>query len=310
LKGQLFAENFFDKIYFMQSRLLPFTIAGIICFAAAFFLGATFWYFFGTNPRRFSDNSKTTVQVSNQNSAINSTENSAPTPMPTPEQKKAPSGEVMVTGSEVTLGGGDTKLPLRRVAVADFSIDETEVTNEDYVTFVENAGYKAPLNWKDGKFAPGTGKEPVVGVTWTDANAYCEWLSKQIGATVRLPSEAEWILAARGTTENQYPWGAEWKDEAASSAETGGKIMPVRSFPAGRSPFGAYEMIGNVWEWTSDLAEDEFGKPILFEKSRQRIIKGGSSKEEKKYLNIAARAQRPEDRASETLGFRYVIIRK
>lgn len=296
----------------MQSRLLPFTVAGIICFAVAFILGATIWYFFGTNPRRFSNNSNTIVQVSTQNSNLNSTNanENAPTPTPTPETKKAPAGEAAVSGGEVTLGGGDTKMPLRRVAVSDFSIGETEVTNEDYAAFVEAAEYKAPTYWKDGKFPPGTGKEPVVGVTWTDANAYCEWLSKQLGATVRLPSEAEWTLAARGNTENQYPWGAQWKDEAASSAETNGKILPVRSFPAGRSPFGAYEMIGNAWEWTNDMAEDEFGKPVLFGKTQQRIIKGGSSKEERKYLTISARAPRPEDRPSDTLGFRYVIIRK
>ncbi|HEY0429771.1 MAG TPA: SUMF1/EgtB/PvdO family nonheme iron enzyme [Pyrinomonadaceae bacterium] len=296
----------------MQSRLLPFTVAGIICFAAAFFLGATFWYFFGTNPRRYNDNSKTTIQVSNQNPAVNAANSNeaAPTPSPTPEPKKAPAGEAAVAGGEVTLGGGDTKLPLRRVAVSDFSIGETEVSNEEYAAFVEAANYKAPAYWKDGRFPPGTGKEPVVGVTWTDATAYCEWLSKQIGATVRLPNEAEWTLAARGNTENQYPWGAEWKDDAAASAETNGKILPVRSFPAGRSPSGAYEMIGNVWEWTSDLASDEFGRPILFGKAKQRIIKGGSAREERKYLTVAARASRPEDRGSDTLGFRYVIIRK
>lgn len=296
----------------MQSRLLPLTVAGIICFAAAFFLGATFWYFFGTNPRRFSDNSKTTIQVSNQNSnvaPIVPVENT-PTPAPTPEPKKAPAGEVPVKGGEVTLGGGETKLPLRRVAVADFLIAETEVTNEEYAAFVSASGHKAPAYWKDGKFATGTNREPVVGIAWTDAVAYCEWLSKELGATVRLPSEAEWILAARGNTENQYPWGADWSDEAASSAETKGKILPVKSFPSGRSPAGAYEMIGNVWEWTGDAAEDEFGKPILFGTSKQRIIKGGSAKEEKKYLSVSTRVARPEERGSDTLGFRYVIIRK
>ena len=296
----------------MQSRLLPFTVAGIICFAAAFVLGATFWYFFGTNPARFNDNSKTIIQVSNQNSTVNqaNSNEAAPTPTATPELKKAPAGEVAVKGGEVTLGGGDTKLPLRRVVVTDFSIGETEVTNEDYAAFINAAGHKPPAHWKEGKFAPGTGKEPVVNIAWTDAAAYCEWLAKELGATVRLPGEAEWTLAARGNTENQYPWGAEWADEAASSAETNGKILPVRSFPAGRSPSGAYEMIGNVWEWTSDVAEDEFGKPVLFGKSKQRIIKGGSAKEERKYMTVSARVPRPEERGSDTLGFRYVIIRK
>jgi formylglycine-generating enzyme required for sulfatase activity len=294
----------------MQSRLLPFTVAGIICFAAAFFLGATFWYFFGTNPTRFNANSNTTIQLSNQNLNVNATNSNADAPTPTPEPKKAPAGEVLVKGGEATIGGGDTKFPLKRVAVSDFSIGETEVTNEEYAAFVNAAGYKPPAHWKEGKFAPGTGREPVTGVNWKDAVAYCEWLSKELGATVRLPSEAEWILAARGNTDNQYPWGAEWINDAVASAETNGKILPVRSFPAGRSPSGAYEMVGNVWEWTSDLAEDEFGKPILFGKSNQRIIKGGSAKEERKYLTVPTRVARPEERGSDTLGFRYVIIRK
>lgn len=294
----------------MQSRLLPFTVAGTICFAASFFLGAAFWYFFGTYPTHSNDNSKTVIQVSNQNSNVNPANSSDNSTKPTPEPKKAPSGEVVVKGGEVTLGGGDSKLPLRRIAVSDFSIGETEVSNEDYAAFVEATNRKSPGYWKEGKFPPGTGKEPVAGVTWADAAAYCEWLSKQLDATVRLPSEAEWVLAARGDTENQYPWGEQWNDEAASSAETNGKILPVRSFPAGRSPSGAYEMLGNVWEWTNDLVEDEAGKPILFGQLKQRIIKGGSAKEEKKYLTVSVRAARPEERPSDTLGFRYVIIRK
>lgn len=301
----------------MQSRLLPFTVAGIICFGIAFFLGAVSWYFFGTSPRRFNENSKTNVQVSNQNSvaaanvnSVNANENPTIVQTPTPEVRKAPAGEVEVKGGEVTLGGGDSKLPLRRLSVSDFSIAETEVTNAQYAAFIEATEHKAPAHWKDGKFSPGTGEEPVVGVAWADAVAYCEWLSKEVNATVRLPGEAEWERAARSDTENKYPWGAEWKDDAAASAETNGKILPVRSFPAGRSPFGAYEMIGNVWEWTNDLAVDEFEKPILFGKSRQRIIKGGSAKEERKYLIITTRMPRPEEKPSDVIGFRYVIIRK
>jgi formylglycine-generating enzyme required for sulfatase activity len=298
-----------------ESRIVPFSIAGIICFSIALLLGAGSWYLFGTNRRVSPEKNTIAVQTSNQNSILensNIVNNTVPTPsIPTPESKKAPAGEVSVEGSEVTLGGEDSKLPLRRVAVESFAIGETEVTNAQYAEFLEETKHKAPNGWKDNKFPSGEAELPVVGVAWADANAYCEWLSKKLGATVRLPNEAEWELAARGSTDFKYPWGNAWNDEAAESRETKGKVRPVKSFPKGRSPAGAYEMVGNVWEWTGDLFVDEFGNPVLREQTKQRVIKGGSAQEERsKYLFIKARRGTPEDLKFELLGFRYVIIRK
>ena len=311
----------------MSSRLIPFLVAGIICFGLSFFLGAGAWYFFGLKVKGLSQTSSTSVRVSQPNS-VNSNENVAagnnstantevpspsPSASPTPDQPPrnvAPAGEIAVSGGEATLGGGNTKSPVRRIVISDFSIGETEVTNRQYQDFIEATKRRAPITWKDRKFAPGTENEPVVGVSFADANSYCEWLSKEIGATVRLPTEAEWVRAARGDTSNIYPWGNEWNDEAASSQETKGKIVAVKNFPAGRSPFGAFGMVGNVWEWTSDLALDDFGKPILFGKTKERVIKGGSAKEEKKFLNIDTHLARPEDKPYDALGFRYVIVGK
>lgn len=297
----------------MESRLVPFTVAGIICFLTAFILGAGSWYFFGSSPRKI-DESNRTVQISNQksneNSAVAINSNVASQATPTPIAKKAPAGELLVKGGIVELGGGASKLPARRETVGDFYIGETEVSNAQYAEFIEATSHKAPKDWKDGKFLPGTGTEPVAGVTWADANAYCEWLSKELGVTVRLPTEAEWERAARGDTGYRYPWGNEWNDEAAQSREVEGKIRPVKSLEAGRSPYGAYEMIGNVWEWTSDLAVDKNGEPDLRDGMKQRIVKGGSSTEPRETLTISNRLERPEERPSELLGFRYVVIRK
>ncbi|MEP6903384.1 MAG: SUMF1/EgtB/PvdO family nonheme iron enzyme [Actinomycetota bacterium] len=310
----------------MQSRLIPITIAGMICFATAFILGAGFWYFFGTRQRPTVENN-TILQTSNQTNNQNSVEtisntgnlNAAPSAAPTvtPEAKKAPAGEIKIPGGESIIGGEVLRgsetalnLPLRRTSVADFAIAETEVTNSQYAEFIEATRHQTPDGWKDGKFLPGTADEPVVGVTWSDANDYCKWLSNELGATVRLPSEAEWKRAARGASDYKYPWGNEWNDEAAQSIETKGKLRSVKSFPAGRSPSGVYEMVGNVWEWTSDLVVDEFKKPVLFENFKQRIIKGGSAIDKQKDLTIDVSAARPEGRASPWLGFRYVIIRK
>lgn len=316
-----------------ESRLIPFTIAGVICFAAAFVLGAGFWFFFGTKAPRFGGENNVTVQTSNQNQAkanqapevseqANSNQISSPTPTPE-EIKLAPAGEVAVTGGEVTLGGGDTNLPLRRVSVSDFSMGETEVTNAQYADFVVAAKHRAPAAWKNGKFPVGEDEFPVGGVTWSDANDYCQWLSKQLGATVRLPSEAEWERAARGdNADYKYPWGKQWNDEAVRGSggadAAKGKTFAVRSATAGRSPFGAYEMVGNVWEWTSDLFVSEFGKPLLYDgKLKERVIKGGSvidnvpnEKERDKYLSVDARLDRPEQRASDLLGFRYIVVRQ
>lgn len=318
--------------------MIPFTVAGAICFAAAFILGAVAWYLFGTKRHAPAADAAATVQTSRQNAAEpppngeNTNQPAAPAPpvaaATPPEIRKAPAGEVKITGGEVMLGGDllidgkPAKLPLRRVAVADFFVGETEVTNAQYAAFLAAAEYKAPVGWKDGKFAPRAADEPVSGIAWADADAYCDWLSKEIGATVRLPTEAEWERAARGdAADNKYPWGSDWSDAAAfggdAAAAAGGeaKIFPVKNFSAGRTREGVYEMVGNVWEWTGDLAVDEFGKPVLFEKSRQRIIKGGSAKEslhadERKNMAIDAHFNRPENKPSEFLGFRYVVIRK
>lgn len=318
-----------------SSRLIPFTVAGIVCFAAAFLLGGGAWYLFGTKPRAAgSVNTNAVLQSSKPNSAeatantenANQTAAASPTATvaTTPEIKKAPAGEIKITGGEVMLGGeifidGELmKMPLQRVAVEDFFIGETEVTNAQYAEFVSAVAYKAPVGWKDEKFAAGADDEPVAGISWADANAYCKWLSEEIGATVRLPTEAEWERAARGdNADNKYPWGSEWTDEAAQNPEKKEKLSSVKSFPAGRSPAGVYEMVGNVWEWTGDLAVDQYGKPVLSEKKvKKRIIKGGSAfdnldkTERDKYLTIDARLNRTENDPSEYLGFRYVVVRK
>lgn len=299
-----------------ESRLVPFTVAGIVCFAGALILGVGSWYLFGTSRKLTPEKDALAVQTSDRGTLVENSNvvNAAPAntvaePIPT-EIKKAPTGEIPIDGGEVTLGGDAGKLPLRRVAVESFAIAATEVTNAQYADFVEETKRAAPLDWKDNQFPVGGADEPVVNVTFADANAYCDWLGKKLGAAVRLPNEAEWELAAGGAGGFKYAWGNDWNDEAAASGETKGKIRAVKSFPKGRSPLGVYDMIGNVWEWTSDVFTDEFGNPVLYEKSRQRVIKGGSAKEERKFLSVKARAARPEDRAKDVIGFRYVIVRR
>ncbi len=297
------------------SRTLPFAVAGIVCFAVAFVLGAGGWYLIGTNHRWSPEKNISAIQPVSRNVAVENSNSAAQPPAPPTaaspvEIKKAPADELPVSGGVVELGGDETGLPAIRVSVAPFAVAETEVTNAQYAEFVAAADYRPPTGWKDAGYPNGAADEPVVGVSWQDANEYCRWLSKKLNAVARLPSEAEWELAARGDKNFKYPWGGEWKDEAVASAGKNRQVRPVKSFPAGRSPVGAYDMVGNVWEWTSDLFVDGNGKPVLFDQTKQRVIKGGSVYDDRKYLTIKARLPRPEDKPSPFLGFRYVIIRQ
>ena len=126
---------------------------------------------------------------------------------------------------------------------------------------------------------------------------------------VRLPTEAEWVMAARGTENQKYPWGNEWSASAAVSKETKGRVHVVKSFPAGKAACGAYDMAGNVWEWVSDEARDDEGKPRVVDGVSLRIIMGGSAEEPQAFLSATSRYPAAVDKASRTLGFRYVVVR-
>ncbi|HKQ38430.1 MAG TPA: formylglycine-generating enzyme family protein [Verrucomicrobiae bacterium] len=168
--------------------------------------------------------------------------------------------------------------PERKVNVPSFYIDTYEVTGEQYDNFLQATGHRPPLDWADGKLPPKLRKHPVVNVTWNDATAYAKWAGK------RLPTEAEWEKACRGSDGLVYPWGnAGEGKKAASGADARdkthpeGRTFPVGSFPDDVSPYGVMDMAGNAWEWTADWYkpypgndqfEVEFG-------SKYKVIRGG-----------------------------------
>jgi formylglycine-generating enzyme required for sulfatase activity len=142
------------------------------------------------------------------------------------------------------------------------------VTVEQYRCFIESNGYSDESYWSgtgwrwreaDKIEFPGDrnlpepflqSNHPQVTVSWYEANAYCSWLSKYSGYTITLPSEIQWEKAARGKDNRRYPWGDTPPTDIHCNFDNGKEhTTPVGIYPAGRSPFGCYDMIGNVWEW-------------------------------------------------------------
>jgi eukaryotic-like serine/threonine-protein kinase len=186
-----------------------------------------------------------------------------------------PTGMAYVPGGEFLMGsdiGDEVERPQHSVTVNPFFIDLYEVTNEEYEEFIEATGHKAPRGWTNGHHRPGAARRPVTGVDWEDANAYAEWKGK------RLPTEEEWELAARGTDGRRFPWGDQWKPQAANAASTGHAHPDnVGGHPAGLSPFGAFDMAGNVWEWTaSDFTPYSGGQASAKSTDELKVIRGGS----------------------------------
>jgi formylglycine-generating enzyme required for sulfatase activity len=310
-----------------ELRLLPFAVAGLICFTIAVVLGTGSWFVFGSrsrpNVQTSADTSFPGLTGKPETAAVKPAEIPALSPggetnsvEPANTEKTLPEGVVAVAGGEIAIGGGETKLPLERVIVKGFTIAETEVTNSQYAEFVRETAHPAPADWKAGEFPKGTENFPVTNVSFQDANAFCKWLEKKIGLPVRLPTEAEWELAARGNGGNKYPWGSEWNKQAVISKENGGKISAVKSFSLNRSPFGAYDMAGNVWEWTQDkvgrneAVTDEEVKEALETGQVLRIVKGGSSLIPAAQISAQARYEIPENTKVPSVGFRYVVERK
>jgi formylglycine-generating enzyme required for sulfatase activity len=143
--------------------------------------------------------------------------------------------------------------PVHPVHVSPFWMEETPVTNEQYAVFLKVTGHREPPCWRDRRYsAP---EQPVVGVSWNDARAFCRWLAPACGRRVTLPSEAQWEFAARGTDGREYPWGNEAPDatRACFGLSVGdGQPAAVGSLPAGMGPFGTLDQAGNVWEWCLD----------------------------------------------------------
>jgi formylglycine-generating enzyme required for sulfatase activity len=253
---------------------------------------------------------------------------------------------VFVPAGEFTMGsenGASDEKPVHQVYLDAFWIDQTEVTNAMFAKFIDDTGYETDAekkgksyvyqggswievngaNWlhPSGPNSDISGRErhPAIHVSWNDAVEYCEWRDD------RLPTEAEWEKAARGTDERTYPWGNEFDGTKLNFCDkncTLGKVdkniddgyidtAPVGSYENGKSPYSLYDMAGNIWEWVSNWydvylypggdknASSNFGKT-------HRVLRGGSWGNSENNVRSANRGWFTPTFTSNFIGFRCV----
>ncbi len=139
--------------------------------------------------------------------------------------------------------------PEHKVDLPQYAIDKYPVTNAQYARFVAATGHRPPSNWKSGRIPAGMELHPVTLVTWYDAQAYAKWAHK------RLPTEAEYEKAGRGADGRRWPWGNAMDPKRLNTYYTVNSTTPVTAYPGGASPYGVFDLSGNVDEWTeSDFA--------------------------------------------------------
>jgi formylglycine-generating enzyme required for sulfatase activity len=211
---------------------------------------------------------------------------------PTSAATRAPDDMVAIPGGEFdfvvhgveiegqTWDGVDVQYPWepsprrhhrRRMTLPPFFIDRTPVTHAQFKRFIDASRYRPPdahnflRDWRDGAPPPGWDDKPVTWVSLEDARAYAAWAGK------RLPHEWEWHYAAQGHDGRLYPWGNAWNAEAVPATQRGRTLAPpadVDAHPAGASPFGVLDLVGNVWQWTDEYVDEH---------TRAAVLRGGSA---------------------------------
>jgi formylglycine-generating enzyme required for sulfatase activity len=208
----------------------------------------------------------------------------------------------------------DWEQPQHKVDLPEFYIGKYPITNAQYEAFVQSTGRSALKHWANDQAPSGKANHPVVYVSWRDALAFCEWLSKETGKAVRLPSEAEWEKAARGTDGRIYPWGDKSPtDDLCNFSTNVGDTTPVGTYsPQGDSPYGCVDMAGNVREWTRSLKKSY---PYDSTDGREdpdakggRVLRGGSWDPVRRIVRCAYRRRGfPDDFFGPYFGFRVVV---
>ena len=238
---------------------------------------------------------------------------------------------VFVPAGEFTMGSasdaaGVFETPSHTVVLDGFWIDQTEVTNGQYAACVKAGACQPPFATASATRSDYYGNAefdrfPVILVDWNSAAAYCKWAGR------RLPTEAEWEKAARGSDGRTYPWGNEWDVQTSvrvnfsdrnnpgggsdPSADDGyADTAPVGNYVNGASPYGAVDMAGNVWEWVNDVYGAKYygispaANPAGPDSGPGRVIRGGSLAADMNAVRTAKRVWLPATASGDDIGFR------
>lgn len=220
-----------------------------------------------------------------------------------------PAGEFMMGSREDDNSAQHDERPAHSVYLDAFYIDQYEVTTSRYARFFRETKRSVPEYWSE-QVMQQHGRKPVVGVDWNDATAYCSWAGK------RLPTEAEWEKAARGTDQRVYPWGNAAPSKALANFDRSydfndyGALTDIGSFVDGKSPFNAYDMAGNVWEWVADWYDETYyskrpdRKPKGPLSGAYRVVRGGFSSVKPFDVRSAGRDRYGPMGRNASLGFR------
>ena len=206
----------------------------------------------------------------------------------------------------------DNEKPQHKVTLPAYEIGKYSVTNAQYWVFVRAIGHPTPVHWSYGQVPSGKENHPVVNVSLEDARVFCGWLTETTGWLCRLPTEAEWEKAARGSLPDRrrYPWGDEWVDGAANTKEASyNDTTPVDAFDEkNRSLFGVIDMAGNVLEWT-----DSEYKPFSYSAyetmigGTRYVVRGGCFTLPWYNARVTWRGRYTPDTVRPYLGFRVAV---
>lgn len=200
-------------------------------------------------------------------------------------------------------GGNNDERPEHRVYLDDYYIGKYEVSIGQYRKFCNATGHRFPEQpeWNGGD------GYPVVNLTWNDAKVYCEW------AGLRLPSEAEWEKAARGSDGRSYPWGNNWEAGMCNIYKNDDgyeRTAPIESYPDGASPYGCFNMAGNVWEWCHDWYDESYysrspkANPGGGTAGVLKVLRGGSWAMNAGVCRTTGRCAYAPDSIGTSIGFR------
>jgi len=233
---------------------------------------------------------------------------------------RIPSGRFLM-GSDLVkdFNARQNEQPQHLVYLSEYFISKYPITNAQYASFLHNTTHPPPKHWRNGRIPNQKENHPVVNISWEDALSFCKWLSNSTRKSFRLPTEAEWEKAGRGTDGSLYPWGDEWNVTRCNSRSSKlNDTTPVGQYsPSSDSIYGVADMSGNVWEWCIDwFDENEYQWRLAANitdplgpslEGLEKVVRGGSWLSMQVQCRVACRYMAEPNTFDESLGFRIVL---